>query len=682
MKIIFCLLAGLFVSTAVAGDSGKMVHRCDGGNWTSWGNEVQLIIEKKPESVSFSRPAGAKPGWTTPIYKFRDMPVVTAFTALKFSCKGDRVGSFEININNDADGAQYAARFNIASDKWIENTVLIKDAVYKRGGKPGIVPSGFLGSSLQQIQIAYSGKMIELKDVEIVELDPMHVPASKPQPEFITDYLKNRKEGDYRVFRRNAVFPVGVISTIRAANRDNGEYFGQTTLERMEDDLRQIRQLGFNTYSNFTDASGLSITERLKLMRKYHLYLLETSTHSTALHTLPDDAKLIREIAANADHPNLLAWYGQDEPTNGAIYLKNKSRIENLSGYKVPVTSAMHMLSVAQELGPAMDVITIDPYSLVAGSKPEQAANTLETHGTMIQLTRNFCAGKRVWMIPQAFSMRNSGSRTLRYPSPAEAQFDVFNALGSGANGFIYFIYNDMVPYLDGKIRGEEFDQTMVDAWGNGNPTTEALGAIAKRLTAIMPSFIERKPVDNTRNIKLPESWKAAQWQTEDGILLIVINRDLFKENRARISVELHAGEKLYDLDLLKENSELELQPGNAAMLLIANPDKWPRVKEEIQGRLDKHAQEIESLKEEFPAELLAIQKVFGDINAMLVAPGTIERVDVKPEWEGFREKMKALSKDYFTARREWRQNGKTTVNLTDLRREVEKLLNEAKAKS
>jgi hypothetical protein len=163
-------------------------------------------------------------------------------------------------LDDATEGAQYAVRFKTEAGKWVENIILIKDAIYKRGGNAGIVPDGIMGDRLNGIQLAYSGKEIGLADVELIELNPMFVPESRQTPEYVTAYTNNRVQGDFRVFKRNAVFPVGVISTIGAGNRDNGKLFGQSTRERMEDDLRNIRLLGFNTYANFVDASGWTPT--------------------------------------------------------------------------------------------------------------------------------------------------------------------------------------------------------------------------------------------------------------------------------------------------------------------------------------------------------------------------------------------------------------------------------------
>ncbi len=633
-------------------------------------------------ATEFSLSDGAK-GWCTPILKLPKPLTVTAFTALRFKVKADVSRSYEINLDT-ANGPQYAARFRTVAGEWHENEVVLKDAPYKRGGKSDRIQEGLLGLTLTGIQLAYSGNRIIVKDLKIVELDPDRLHKAREVPQYMADYLKNKKHSDFPVFKRNAVFPFGVISTVGAGDKVNGEYFGQTAGERFEDDLRDIRRRGFNTFSNFVERSGFSMGERLELMKKYHLYLLETQTCSTAISQLPEGAPLLSDVKKYTNHPNLLAWYGQDEPTDEELYLKNKARIEEIANGTVPFTSAMHMMVVVQSLGPAMDVVMIDPYSLGPNVSPQNAENVLNSHSLKVKKAYEFCRGKQVWMIPQALGMRNRNQRTLRYPSPAEARYDVFNSLAAGANGFIFFIYNDTVPYLDGKLRGEEFDQTMVDAWGNGNPTTDAWSETAQRLTAVMPSFLERKPAGHERKIGLPESWKAAQWQTEDGILLIIVNRDLLHERRGRIAVQLEPGEKLYDLDRTQSIpavSELKLQPGDGALFLIARPEKWDRVKNEISARREQHAREIASLQEDFPPELLEIRKLFGHINAMLVAPEAIQRVDAKPEWNDFRERMKASSKAYFTARREWRHDKQIKVDLGRLHDDIKELLDEAKAR-
>lgn len=685
MKSKFLTVVFLICISTVHGNE-NIIHQANDAEWEAWGNNTSIRISRKKEPgkeiVVFTRSDGRN-GWNTPIYRLPHEITVNAFTLLKFRCKAETTKKYEINIKNASEGAEYAVRFNCVAGQWTENAVLLKDAQYKRFGREGVTPDGIMGDRISQIQFACYGKEVGIADVRIVEVDPSQVSSFHRRTEFLDAYLKQRSVPQYRQFRRNAVFPFGVISTIGAGNSANAAFFGQTTQERMEDDLRDIRLRGFNTYSNFVDRSGYTVSERLALMKKYHLYLLETATCGTGIHQLPEDSPLLKEIRKNASHPNLLAWYGQDEPGDGALYLKNKARVETLSGEGAPLTSAMHMMSIAQELGPAMDVITLDPYSLGSGTSPGNAASVLEKHAVLLKMALGFCAGKRVWMIPQAFSGRNGGKKYLRYPTPAEARFDVFHTLAAGANGYIFFIYNDTVPYLDGRIRGEEFDTTLVDAWGNGNPTTDALSNLAFRLTAIMPSFLERKKMKKERVATASSlDLEITQWDNDGGILLIAVNRNLLQKTSAVLNIELKPGEKLYDLDTLHElpaRFTANLIPGDARLLFAGTPSAWRQVKDEIMERQRKNAKEIASLQLKEPAELAAVRKAFGKLNHFLTKDSILAEIDGRHEWSRTREKIKALSRRYFDARREWKKSGKVPADMDGLKSEVERILAEEK---
>ena len=678
------LTAVFLICTSAIYGNENIIHRVNNAEWKAWGNNASIQISRKKEQgkeiVVFRRSDG-KSGWNTPMYTLPHEITVNAFTLLKFRCKAETTKNCELNIKNASEGAEYAVRFNCIAGQWTENAVLLKDAQYKRFGREGVTPDGIMGDRISQIQFACSGKEVGIAEVRIIEIDPSEVSSFHRNTEFVDAYLKQRRTPQYRQFRRNAVFPFGVISTIGAGNSANAAFFGQTARERMEDDLRDIRLRGFNTYSNFVDSSGYTISERLDLMKKYHLHLLETATCGTGIHQLPENSPLLKEIRENASHPNLLAWYGQDEPGDGALYLKNKVRVETLSGGGAPLTSAMHMMSIAQELGPAMDVIMLDPYSLNSGIARKNAASVLEKHAVLLKMALGFCAGKRVWMIPQAFSCRNGGKKYLRYPTPAEARFDVFHTLAAGANGYIFFIYNDTVPYLDGRIRGEEFDTTLVDAWGNGNPTTDALSNLAFRLTAIMPSFLERKRLKKERiaTASSPDL-EISQWDNGGGILLIAVNRNLLQKISVSLNVELKSEEKLYDLDTLHEipaSFTADMVSGDAKLLFAGTPTAWKQVKDEITERQRKHAKEIASLQWKEPAELAAVRKAFGKLNHFLTEDSILTEIDGRQEWSRTREKIKALSKRYFDARREWKKSGKVPAGMSGLKSEVEQILAE-----
>ena len=250
---------------------------------------------------------------------------------------------------------------------------------------------------------------------------------------------------------------------------------------------------------------------------------------STGIARLKNDSPLIRQIREAARHPNLLAFYGQDEPTDSGLYLRNKKRIEAEARDGAPVTSAMHMMSVAKELGPAMEVITIDPYSIAAGLSSKDSVNALNNQANLIRNARNYAAGKRVWFIGQGFSYRLGGRETYRFPSEAEIRYEAFNAIAAGANGYFCFIWQGEVPYLRADSRkGESFDLTLCDPWGNLTDAGKALSETARRTVPVMSFFLDRKLPETCRETRSPDGFSLSEWQGEYGTLFIVVNQDLF----------------------------------------------------------------------------------------------------------------------------------------------------------
>ena len=303
-----------------------------------------------------------------------------------------------------------------------------------------------------------------------------------------------------------------------------------------------------------------------------------------------------------------------------------------------------------------------------------------------------------------------------RFPRPVEVRFDVFNYIASGASGFLFFIANDTVPYLDKKYRDQEFDQTLFDAWGNANATTKELSKIAKRLIPIMPSFLD---IEKSKKLKIRCSNKKIiirQWENELGTLVFCVNSNLSLTIPAKINLTLPKSNKIYNLETLKPfktaSLKLNMRPGDGRLFLITNKSKFQKVASEINSRksiarwesldvelkilkkagfetskirkqlaslkpgatgtpaiiptndLDKLAEEIDNLCKSnstycsIKNHLEQIKKIFGKINAKLVATGVIERIDKNPKWYGIFDKIKESGQAYFRVYSDW-SNGK-----------------------
>lgn len=700
----------------------KIIFKCnfespkDFKSWKGWGTSPQKIELVKKNTGGNALQFTGK-GWNTGMIDIKPPFVVTATTVLRFNIKSSRAGSITINIKNGSEGAEYAMPFKVNEpNKWTNIQLALKDAEYKRYGKPNVDNDGMIGDELTRIQIAFAGKQFLIDDFEIINLLESDIKELSVVPKCIPEYLNNYQKQNYSQISRNGIFPFGAIITLRGEN-SNVKFFGQTLLERYKTALLEMKQRGFNTISNF--CNGFSTELTLKLMQKYHLYLLHTATCGRTIYALPEKHKLIKAIKEFSHHPNLLAWYGQDEPTDIDVYLKNKKRVETLSSGGAPYASAMHMNYVIKTVGPCMEVIMIDPYSINGKFDPLASSSTLSKHSVNVNIAREASMGKRVWMIPQAFSLRVNGKTAKRYPRPVEVRFDVFNALAMGASGFIFFIYNDTVPYFDKAIRGEEFDQTLVDAWGNGNATYDTLSEIGRRLIPIMPSFLNIKKSKKLKINCFNSKIIVRQWKNELGTLVFCVNSDLTKKVTQKIKFFLPKKKRVYNLDTLTPfkgaSLYLNIKPGDGQLFLITSKKKFAKAALEINFRksiarwelmdvklkilkragfdTSKISQELAKIKPDkkgtpkiIPANILnelykeisdlrksnsrycniadglkSAKKAFGRINAALVAPGVIEKIDKNPQWYNIFDAIKEAGKLYFTMQLDW-NNGKFDI--------------------
>ncbi len=566
-------------------------------HWRAWSNLQKVKMELASpgyESATCLRLTIPAADWNTPIVEFPTPIRVSEQTVIRFRMR-NAPGMVEgLNLRDATDGAEYLLTFPLTGTGWTVVQRYLRNSLYKRFGKPDVPKDGVLGDEISSIQIAYMGTELCLDDVEIFE-------ATSALPELPSEHLL--PPGSYRPRRYRClerVVPFGVISTVAAGNAANAVLFGQTSDERFEDDLLDLKRHGMNAISNFCDDDR--VAWRLALMERYRLYLVETALANTDLRGLPPEAPSRQLIAANRDHPRLLAWYGRDEPQDCLAYLDNK-RAANAADPNHPLASAFNQMQVAKLLGPYMELMMLDPYSVF---KPDRSVEALAFHADLIRNAKQYCQDRKVWLIPQAFSWRNGTTTTMRMPDPAEARFDVFNAIGAGANGFLFFIYNDTCTYLDNSRRGEEFDDTLVDPWGNAHPTYEALSDLSRTLVPALPALLDAVAPAAAPPLIDYDAGKLTfgRLRNTHGDYLVLTNEDLLHPYQGTASVPLATGQALYDLLALREIPvrsggafDLDLPAGGGAVLMVASARHWRTVERGIRAR--RFGQEHERLSVE-----------------------------------------------------------------------------------
>ena len=561
-------------------------------HWKAWSNTQQVKMELASpgyESKTCLRLTVPAADWDTPIIEFPTPIRVTDRTVLRFKARLAPGMVEGINVRDNTDGAEYLLSFPLPGSGWTVVQRYLKHSLYKRFGKPDMPKDGVVGDEIGSIQIAYLGTELLLDDFEIFE-------AKTDLPELPSDQLL--PPGSYKPRHYSgleSVSPFGVISTVAAGDSANAAIFGQTADERFEDDLLDLRRNGMNAISNFCDDGR--VAWRLGLMDKYRMYLVETALANTDLRGKKPGDPALRLITENRNHPRLLAWYGQDEPQDCLAYLDNKRALDAADPTH-PVASAFNQMQVAKLLGPYMELMMLDPYSVF---RPERTIDALSFHADLIRNAKKYCQNRKVWLIPQAFSWRQGKATGVRMPDPSEARFDVFNALGAGANGFLYFIYNDTCTYLDGALRGEEFDDTLVDPWGNPNPTYEAVSELARVLIPVMPALLDAvEPTKPEGKVEFAaDKLVLGRLRNANGEYLVFTNKDLANPYRGTIRVPLSAGQGVYDLLTLQPARvrtgalDLDLPAGGGAILMIASPEGWHAVEHGIIARRLVQDQEL-----------------------------------------------------------------------------------------
>jgi len=733
--MIIGLMAGLITALSAADQNiieCDFTRPVDCREWTAWTLRSKVTIAPIAAAADH-RPAlrftVSEPDWNTPIITLTPF-TVTNRTILEFRVKGDADGSFEINLDNATENTEYSLFFPLKKNQWTTVRKYLKDADYKRGNG-GVTRDNLIGAKLRRIQIAYSGRELVLDKFKIYESEQAVTELPVEKREYLNSYVKEFSLKDYPQLRRNGIYPFGAISTVKAGDEENAILFGQTREERIENDLLDMKRHGLNTVANFCDRLS-GIGERLQLMEKYHLYLAETASNGN-LSKLPQNSPLLQEIAQNNGHPRLLCWYGEDEPKDFERYIINKKLLEHLAP-ATPVSSAFCTKTAVKNLAPVMNVLMLDLYSLTP--EATNPAAQLQEHGLAVANARERCAGKRVWFISQTFSMRTNHVTSMRMPTPAEASFDLFNTLANGAGGHIFFIYNDTVPWLDNRVRREEFDRTLVDAWGNADPVYEELSRIAKQLTPIMPSLLDAAPSQDVK-ISCQANLISGQFKNQLGTYLIFANQNLQKNVRAEINVTLTAGQTIYDLQtglsLPGNIITAQLPPGGGAIYMAATPAAFKTIKNEIETRrtlqqyeltdveikvlqkagfntetltkvmvqaekalaqqkTDNAAAELAKIApllqktratqpdfERMETALTEIQKQFGQINRILTEPTVIGKIDGTEKLKKFAEDIKTASREYFQLRREWSHGNFTRAGrLPELARQLSMLQKQA----
>ncbi len=699
--------------------------------WSGW-SEKPWTIEYMPNGGEGS-PAlkyTVADGWNVPILNFAKPVPISENTIVRFKLKCNS-GRYGLNIHDKQEGSEYFLSFLIPkSNQWVTVQKYIKKAVYKRYGKDDIPKDGLVGDDLESIHIATSGPEVCVSDFEIVNV-------AEPVKELPVE--ESFYDGIYTPLKQeitDKVFPYGFIYQ-GIAEIINAQIFGQTTEERYDESVRDMKRHYMNTYCNFCDDANVDY--RLSLSSKYSMYLIETLFCGAQFYHQADTTNETAIVKKASQDNWLLAWYGPDEPSDYKAWLGNKLGINKVDS-KHPVVSAFCTPDAVANLGPYCETTMIDIYST---RKNSFEAGPILNHADAIRAARKYTAGKKVWFIPQSYGDRGA----QRYPTPAEIRLETFNSIAAGVNGLVFFIYDDSCSYLAPKVvegNSEKFDDTPIDPWFNDNPTYREMARIGRDVIPIMPSIMDS--VETTTDADRIQYSKAglvfSSSKSQFGTVYVVVNKSLQEKYVGTINPKVAAGQKLYNLVTLKplpldKQSKLAimLSPGDGAIYLAADAKSWSKIKSQIQKRkieteIQLLQQDSVSLKEakldtapldklityaknqssagkldiaqktlaqatqkqiaitsanaEYSSQtkiLNMIKADFGSIHTILKTKTEIYAGSEDPTWVARYNKIRDYSKDYYKLKSNWKTgNFSNTTPLTQLQINVKTLKAEIQA--
>jgi hypothetical protein len=138
------------------------------------------------------------------------------------------------------------------------------------------------------------------------------------------------------------------------------------------------------------------------------------------------------------NHPAILAWNSGDEPDCANVPPEQVGR--NIDA--VRDTDASHPLyttianpGVLLQYAPYVDVFSNDPYPISGGNK-----NTIAVANQTAQAREAVQRKRPLWMVPQCFGYPDG---PWDVPTPAQERSMTYQALIEGANGLIWYVYDD-----------------------------------------------------------------------------------------------------------------------------------------------------------------------------------------------------------------------------------------------
>jgi len=258
------------------------------------------------------------------------------------------------------------------------------------------------------------------------------------------------------------------------------------------EDLDLVAEGGFNCIQSYTTSWGRSVEQIQGLLDAAQQRGLKLIFGVQDIYdgspNLPQ-AKYPEWVGAEAilrglvtkfrDHPNLLAWYLNDERFGDewrARLLANQQLVSRLDPNH-PTWTVLGTCDEARDLLDTYDVIGGDPYPI-----PVRSACLAGEYTATLQ--EQVFGARPIWMVPQmmnwnVYHVARNQPRTGRPPTYEEMRCMAFQCLCQGARGLIFYNFEDLQ---------RDPDATFEQRWADVKPLIQELRALCPILLSVEPT--------------------------------------------------------------------------------------------------------------------------------------------------------------------------------------------------
>jgi len=212
-------------------------------------------------------------------------------------------------------------------------------------------------------------------------------------------------------------FPIGMYHVAWSASR-----------EQMLKCVEDLAAAGFNTIH--TSCTNLDTYQEVL-----------DRAQALGLHVIPEGVGAGSEALKRfKDHPAILAWNSGDEPdcagTPPETVGANIDAIRDGDPNHLLYTTIANA-DVLSQFAPYVDVFSSDPYPLANNN-----TNTIQVANQTARAREAIHQSRPLWIVPQCFGYVKG---PWQVPTPAQERSMTYQALIEGANGLIWYVYDDVL---------------------------------------------------------------------------------------------------------------------------------------------------------------------------------------------------------------------------------------------